>query len=30
VVRGTVTISNTGSRPAVVKAGTVIERDLVL
>jgi UTP--glucose-1-phosphate uridylyltransferase len=30
VIRGTVTISNGGSRPAVVKAGTVIERDLVL
>ena len=30
VIRGTVTISNSGSQPAVVKAGTVIERDLIL
>ena len=29
VVRGTVTISNSGSRPAVIRAGTVVDRDLV-
>lgn len=30
VIRGAVTITNKASRPAVIKAGTVIERDLVL
>ena len=30
VVRGTVTITNPGPAPAVIKAGTVIERDLAL
>jgi UTP--glucose-1-phosphate uridylyltransferase len=30
VVRGTVSVTNTGSRPAVVKAGTVIDQDLAL
>jgi UTP--glucose-1-phosphate uridylyltransferase len=30
VIRGSVTITNPGSGPAVVKAGTVIDRDLVL
>jgi UTP--glucose-1-phosphate uridylyltransferase len=29
-IRGTVSITNSNSRPAVVKAGTVIDRDLVL
>jgi UTP--glucose-1-phosphate uridylyltransferase len=30
VIRGSVTITNPGASPAVVKAGTVIDRDLVL
>jgi len=30
VVRGTVAITNSGAAPAVIKAGTVIERDLTL
>jgi UTP--glucose-1-phosphate uridylyltransferase len=30
VIRGSVTITHTGAGPAVVKAGTVIDRDLVL
>jgi UTP--glucose-1-phosphate uridylyltransferase len=30
VIRGTVTLTNPGRTPAVIKAGTVIERDLVL
>jgi len=30
VIRGTVAITNSGATPAVIKAGTVIERDLVL
>ncbi len=30
VIRGAVTLTNQDSRPAVIKAGTVIERDLVL
>jgi hypothetical protein len=30
VVRGTVTITNPGPAPAVIKAGAVIERDLAL
>jgi len=30
VIRGTVAITNSGAAPAVIKAGTVIERDLVL
>jgi UTP--glucose-1-phosphate uridylyltransferase len=30
VARGTVAVTNTGSRPAVVKAGTIIDQDLVL
>jgi len=29
VVRGTVTIANNGAAPAVIKAGAVIEQDLV-
>jgi len=30
VIRGTVAITNSGAAPAVIKAGTVIERDLTL
>ena len=30
VIRGAVTITNPGPAPAVIKAGTVIDRDLVL
>ncbi len=30
VIRGTVAVTNPDSRPAVIKAGTVIDRDLVL
>jgi UTP--glucose-1-phosphate uridylyltransferase len=30
VIRGAVAITNNGSRPAVIKAGTVIDRDLTL
>ena len=30
VIRGTVTISNSGSRPAVIRAVTVVDRDLML
>lgn len=30
VIRGAVAVANPGSRPAVIKAGTVIDRDLVL
>jgi UTP--glucose-1-phosphate uridylyltransferase len=30
IIRGSVTITHTGAGPAVVKAGTVIDRDLVL
>ena len=30
VIRGAVTLTNQDSRPAVIKAGTVIEGDLVL
>jgi len=30
VIRGTVTISNSGNRPAVIRAGTAVDRDLVL
>jgi len=30
VIRGTVTIRNSGNRPAVIRAGTVVERDMML
>jgi hypothetical protein len=30
VIRGAVAITNSGSRPALIKTGTVIDRDLVL
>jgi len=30
IIRGAVTITNSGSRPAVIRAGTVIDQDLVL
>jgi len=30
VIRGTATISNSGSRPAVIRAGTVVDRDMML
>jgi UTP--glucose-1-phosphate uridylyltransferase len=30
VIRGAVAITNSGTAPAVIKAGTMIERDLVL